>query len=460
MKILNLLIPSFIFCSFSSTAQFSENFDQNTAGLSANCWILNQINYTTTSSDVINGTGSAYTNPPTSSTGERTLATPFLNVTSTTLTVSFLYKTSSKISGNATRTLNIGITDRNGNFILLEQLTMDKNSPTTVLGHNATYTIPASGVYRLEIRIGGATGDGNSRVIFDDLNISASPYYGPTNYCNQVAVAVNDTYTTSSLSLVSGNVLTNDQIPSDNEVYTPVVVSAPSQGTLLFNADGTFTYTPDINFTGGTITFTYQINDNGYPMGTSNIAMVSLNFPAAAILPVTIISFSGNEKDGAAVLSWDANDVHEGNFFDLEKSLDGSSFFPIARVKASIHITRYVSIDKAFDHAAYYRLKTVNMDLTVDYTKTVLIKKSGLSQTIGLVGNPVTSVLKINNPYNTRIEGINIFSVSGVKVMAVKTTSVGNGSMHSVNVQALSAGTYIVTVQTETGRQAIKFIKN
>lgn len=282
--------------ALNTSAQFSENFDQNITGLSSNCWVINQVDYSTTSSDVINGTGSAYTNPPTSGSGERTLATPFLNVTSTSLSVSFKYKTSSKIAGQATRTINIGISDRNGVFTSLQVITLDKNSPTTVLTHNANYTIASTGVYRLELRIGGGTGDGNSRVIFDDLNVSASAYYGPTIHCNPAASAINDTYSSQTISDVSGNVLTNDQFPADNETYSAILVTPPAQGTLVLNANGTFTYTPALGYTGGTITFTYNVVDNGYAPATSNIATVTINYSMLSMLPIRNTVARNNDK--------------------------------------------------------------------------------------------------------------------------------------------------------------------
>ena len=119
MKTLIILAASVLTFGFSQ-AQFTENFEQNLASLTGNCWRVEQVNYTTTSSDIITGSGSAYTNPPTSSTGERALETPFLNISSTSLTVSFKYKTSSKIAGNATRTIDIGLVDRNGVFTSLQ----------------------------------------------------------------------------------------------------------------------------------------------------------------------------------------------------------------------------------------------------------------------------------------------------------------------------------------------------
>ena len=302
MKTLTTVLTS-VFFIVNAHAQFTENFEQNITALTGNCWVMEQINYTTTSSDVISGIGSAYTNPPTSSSGERTIKTPFLNVSSTSLNVSFNYKTSSKIAGNATRTIDIGLEDKNGNFTSLQVLTMDKNSPITVLSHNATYTLATTGVYRLVLKIGGATGDGNSRVIFDDLYSSASAWYGPTNHCNPAAVAVNNSFTTGTISTVSDNVLLNDNIPADGETYTTVLVSAPSTGTLILNADGSFTYTPDPGFTGGTVSFSYYVVDNGYTPTTSNTALVTLNFPAPVLLPLKLIGFNVIAEGSAVKIS-------------------------------------------------------------------------------------------------------------------------------------------------------------
>ncbi len=53
---------------------------------------------------------------------------------------------------------------------------------------------------------------------------------------------------------------------------TAIKVSDPANGTLVLNADGSFTYTPDADFN-GTDTFTYKAND-GYD--DSNVATVTI----------------------------------------------------------------------------------------------------------------------------------------------------------------------------------------
>jgi VCBS repeat-containing protein len=66
-------------------------------------------------------------------------------------------------------------------------------------------------------------------------------------------------------------VLANDT-DVENDPLTARLVSAPSHGTLTLNADGSFTYTPNLYYSGGD-SFTYVAND---VIADSNIATVNL----------------------------------------------------------------------------------------------------------------------------------------------------------------------------------------
>src|SRR5215213_201178 len=119
-----------ILCLLVTTghAQFSNNFDTN-GSFASNCWSFEGFVQTTTPSDVINGTASLYTNPPTNSNGSgtRDVYTPYLNIASTTFSVSFNYKLSSALNGQAVRNIQVGLMDKNGVFTLLDAISMDKN---------------------------------------------------------------------------------------------------------------------------------------------------------------------------------------------------------------------------------------------------------------------------------------------------------------------------------------------
>lgn len=67
--------------------------------------------------------------------------------------------------------------------------------------------------------------------------------------------ATDDSKSTSKNTSTSGNVTTNDNYPSGSTITK---ATDPENGTLVFNADGTYTYTPSTDFT-GTDSFTYTI---------------------------------------------------------------------------------------------------------------------------------------------------------------------------------------------------------
>jgi hypothetical protein len=87
-------------------------------------------------------------------------------------------------------------------------------------------------------------------------------------------------------------VLANDT-DADQDTLTASLASNPSNGTLVLNADGSFTYTPNAGFSGSD-SFTYRANDG---QDNSNVATVTLNVVATGPVnnPPTA---SGNAYDG------------------------------------------------------------------------------------------------------------------------------------------------------------------
>src|SRR5213594_1960331 len=79
---------------------------------------------------------------------------------------------------------------------------------------------------------------------------------------NKPPVANNDSYSVnanSTLSVPAPGVLANDT-DQNGDPLTAKLATNPSQGTLTFNANGSFNYTPINNFT-GTVSFIYQASD-------------------------------------------------------------------------------------------------------------------------------------------------------------------------------------------------------
>ena len=125
----------------------------------------------------------------------------------------------------------------------------------------------ASQIVRFRFRIGTDNSVGSFGWVVDNVRIyTCAPQELPT--------AANDAYWTAlqtALNVPAPGVLANDT-SDDSGPMTAVLNSGPSSGTLVFNANGSFTYTPNAGFS-GTDTFTYRaVND----AGPSNLATVAI----------------------------------------------------------------------------------------------------------------------------------------------------------------------------------------
>lgn len=102
---------------------------------------------------------------------------------------------------------------------------------------------------------------------------------------NQAPVSQNDTYTTNenagALNVNAGaGVLSNDSDPDGNTLHA-VKVTDPTNGAVVLNTDGSFTYTPNNNFH-GTDTFTYKANDGQLDGNTATVT-ITVNAPPVAV---------------------------------------------------------------------------------------------------------------------------------------------------------------------------------
>ncbi|HZI51548.1 MAG TPA: Ig-like domain-containing protein, partial [Terriglobia bacterium] len=91
---------------------------------------------------------------------------------------------------------------------------------------------------------------------------------------NDPPVANTDAYSTDEntpLIVPAPGVLANDA-DADGDAVTAVLVTGPSHGTLVLNANGSFTYTPNSGFA-GVDSFTYRANDGTDPSSLSTVTI-------------------------------------------------------------------------------------------------------------------------------------------------------------------------------------------
>lgn len=140
-----------------------------------------------------------------------------------------------------------------------------------------------------------------------DGNYVMAALYVPNTAPN----AVDDSYAgfvETPLNVAAPGVLSND---SDVNMapLTAVVVAPPSHGILVFNADGSFTYTPEAAFA-GVDSFTYQAFDGGL---NSNTATVNLTVNTAPLgVPVNGSFELGSPSNFGLLYGWSGNGNRQG----------------------------------------------------------------------------------------------------------------------------------------------------
>jgi hypothetical protein len=87
---------------------------------------------------------------------------------------------------------------------------------------------------------------------------------------NVVPAAVNDSFSTDEDVNLVDNVLTNDTL--GDPLNTVIEESGVSNGVLTLNADGSFTYDPDVGFS-GTDSFTYRLTDADNETSTATVSI-------------------------------------------------------------------------------------------------------------------------------------------------------------------------------------------
>ncbi|MEO5925046.1 MAG: Ig-like domain-containing protein [Bryobacteraceae bacterium] len=167
-------------------------------------------------------------------------------------------------------------TDADGNTLTAIKVT-DPASGSVVLNSNGSFTFtPANGftgAATFTYKANDGTIDSNTATV--TINVAAIP------------VATNDTYSANAgqaNTIAAPGVLSNDT----GGTLTAVKVTDPANGTLVLNANGSFTFTPTAGFSGST-SFTYRANNGA---ADSNIATVTLN--------VTVLPVAANDSYTAA----------------------------------------------------------------------------------------------------------------------------------------------------------------
>ena len=275
------------------------------------------------------------------------------------------------------------------------------HSSTTASDGKYTISGLADGTYTVTPHLDGYTftpPDADVTISGSDvsgIDFSAASDGNSNGGSNNAPVAVNDAYNIESDGVLEVNnlsgVLVNDY-DNENDILTASLAGKPAHGSLNFNSDGSFKYTPDNGYVGND-SFSYTAYDG---LLKSNTAVVEIVVTPAGTKPPTAV---GDRYDAAqdsklvvsvedGVLSNDLNasgcaaelldDVSDGT---LVLNEDGSFEYTPDPAFAGTDSFKYRIADGAYSSEAVVMLNIVPVKITIGtvltYKATQVTKLNG-----------------------------------------------------------------------------------
>ncbi|RYY55417.1 MAG: T9SS type A sorting domain-containing protein, partial [Chitinophagaceae bacterium] len=180
----------------------------------------------------------------------------------------------------------------------------------------------------------------------------------------------------------------------------------------------------------------------------------------ATVLPLRFLGFTA-VKDGAAVrLDWQVASETGNDHFDVMLSRDGRDFTSIATIPSkgdNENVQDYSSLDRLpFSGVNYYRIRQVDKDGRETFSKTQSVTAFGETG-LSIYPNPAHGKLFIRGSAGEAPLSVSLYTITGNLIKRNELR--GMQLVNEVDLQGLPAGAYIVEVQTSSGVQQQRFIK-
>lgn len=205
------------------------------------------------------------------------------------------------------------------------------------------------------------------------------------------------------------------------------------------------------NATGGSQSFTLQPGE--YKVYLSSFVPV----------PVNILSFTGQNAGGANYLKWTVANEQGLDYYELQRSDNGTDFVSIGNVTATGN-SSYGYMDDitgVYASVLYYRLKCYDRDGNFKLSSVVRINVSRGAWFADATPNPFDQQLNIRIQSPTHEKGeLVVTDMSGRTVLRRSVTLTGGMNLIQLPEAAgMQSGLYHVTIQTSANRYSIRAMK-
>jgi hypothetical protein len=188
--------------------------------------------------------------------------------------------------------------------------------------------------------------------------------------------------------------------------------------------------------------------------GPANLSASGLG--TISVLPVLLTGFTAVLSDNAVTLTWNTTQETNSNYFEVERSQNGTTWEAIGTVSAkgnSATISEYSYNDNApVNGINYYRLKMVNIDNSFNYSEVKTVRTTAVKE-ISFFPNPAQTFVNVSLVQSDNSSSVQLLNISGQILQETKVSG-GNASTVTFNVAQYARGMYVVRVVNTDGSSA------
>jgi Secretion system C-terminal sorting domain len=183
----------------------------------------------------------------------------------------------------------------------------------------------------------------------------------------------------------------------------------------------------------------------------------------ATVLAIRFDYFTGVLRGKKAALKWRSTFENNLRNFVVEKSLNGTDFFPLKQIAPeNISGSEYNSTDESLASGSnFYRLKVLNLDGTVDRSAIVKINyNKGTPANWFIYPNPAEGNASLQYQSTTiKMIALNVTDITGKIISTSSYTIVPGNNKITIPAERISSGMYIIKIVSEGVAETAAFIK-
>ncbi len=210
-------------------------------------------------------------------------------------------------------------------------------------------------------------------------------------------------------------------------------------------------------------------NDQLYGPGFNIVGNLQLLPLSNVPIPVKFTGFNVVNKENNGLLNWQVeNESALTDFYEVERSLNGRDFVALTQIaskqngsSANVYEHTDLNLKSLRTDIIYYRIKQIDKDGKFTYTEIKSIRLDGKAFAVNIYPNPVKVSGNVNIDLVDDIKvNIQLTDVTGKEVQVAAINGKKGLNIYTLNMAALSAGTYQLKVIAGNESKVIPVVKS